>query len=118
MGFNLHPTIPVETKNWKVADVATGTGLWLCELAKNAPSSAQFDGFDISTNQFPHPSCLPKNVTLRQLDARSSAPDALCGKYHVVHVRLLFAVIDGNDPTPILNHCIKLLSKLYALMIL
>lgn len=109
VGFNLHPTIPVETKNWKVADVATGTGLWLCELAKNAPSSAQFDGFDISTNQFPHPSCLPKNVTLRQLDARSSAPDALCGKYHVVHVRLLFAVIDGNDPTPILNHCIKLL---------
>lgn len=112
IGFNLHPTVPVETKDWKVAEVATGTGLWLCELAKNAPSSAHFDGFDISTDQFPHPDSLPRNVALYQLDARSSPPEALCGKYDVVHVRLLFSVIDGNDPTNILSHCIKLLSKL------
>lgn len=111
MGFTLHPTIPVETKGWRVAEVATGTGLWLCELAKNAPGSAQFDGFDISSDQFPHPSRLPKNIALHQLDARSSPPESLCGKYHVVHVRFLAGVIDGNDPTPILNHCIKLLSK-------
>jgi hypothetical protein len=111
IGYSLHPSIPVKSDDWKVADVATGTGIWLCNLAKGAPSSARFDGFDISDDQFPHPSSLPKNVTLRKLDAMSSPPEALCGTYDVVHVRLLTAVIDDDDPTSVLNHCLKLLSK-------
>jgi len=109
LGYNLHPAITIKTEGWKVADVATGTGLWLCDLAKHAPLSAQLDGFDISGDQFPHSSCLPQNVTLRKLDATTSPPDALCGVYDVVHVRLLFGVIKHNDPTAVLKHCIKLL---------
>jgi len=35
-------------------------------------------------------------------------PERLWGIYDVVHVRLLFAVIDG-DPTAVVEHCLKLL---------
>ncbi|MCJ1404697.1 hypothetical protein MMC11_007923 [Xylographa trunciseda] len=109
LGYKLHPAITIKNDGWKVADVGTGTGIWLCDLTKHVPLSSQLDGFDISSDQFPHSSCLPQNVTLRKLDAMSSPPDTLCGMYDVVHVRLLFGVIKQNDPTPVLKHCMKLL---------
>jgi len=110
IGYILHPSIPIPEKDWKVADVAAGTGIWISELARNTPySSVAFDGFDISSEQFPHPSCLPANVTMSVLDAMKPPPEHLCGIYDIVHVRLLLAVVDNNDPTPVLQHCLKLL---------
>jgi SAM-dependent methyltransferase len=111
IGYVLHPAIPVPEEGWKVADVATGTGLWLCELAKNAPEATSFDGFDISSDQFPHPHSLPDNVTLGVLDATKPPPLDLCGKYDVVHVRLLISVVDNDDPGPVISHCLNLLSE-------
>lgn len=105
----MHPQIQLKEGN-KVADIATGTGIWPCEVARQAPSSVQFDGFDISDAQFPHPTFLPKNVTLSKLDATLDPPESLYGKYDVVHIRLLMAVVENNDPMPWLDHCTKLLS--------
>ena len=106
----------MKSEDWNVADVGTGTGIWLCTLANDAPSSARLDGFDISDDQFPHPSSLPKNVTMHKLDATTTPPEALCGTYDVVHVRLLMSIINDDDPSPVLNHCLKLLSTIAVLI--
>ena len=84
---------------------------WLLDLAKTLPSSTQLDGFDLSASQYPHKLLLPSNVSLQTLDATNEPPQELQGKYDVVHLRLFLIVINNNDPTPILNHCFKLLSK-------
>ena len=96
-----------------MADVATGTGVWLFEVAREAPSTVQFDGFDISDEQFPHSSLLPENIRFHLQDATKEPPESMCGKYDVVHVRLLMAVIENNDPSIVLKHCKKLLSMNY-----
>ena len=83
---------------------------WLLDLAKDLPSSFQLDGFDISACGFPQTEWLPRNVSLQALDASKEPPEHLLGKYDIVHLRLFLIVVDGNDPKPFLNHCVKLLS--------
>lgn len=111
LGFSVHPAIDLNKPDLKVADVATGTGIWLTELSKHLPASAQLDGFDLSADQFAHPKCLPANVRLQICDATKNPPESLIGVYDIVHVRLLLAAIEGDDPSPVLCHCQKLLSK-------
>ena len=84
--------------------------IWLFNLA-NRSSSYQLDGFDVSSLQFPPKEWLPTNVSLQVLDATKEPPDHLSEKYDVVHLRLFLAVIQNNDPTPVLKHCLQLLSK-------
>ncbi|MCJ1287294.1 hypothetical protein MMC26_006642 [Xylographa opegraphella] len=36
-------------------------------------------------------------------------PEKLVGRYDIVHVRLFLAVVNNDDPSPLLDHCIKLL---------
>jgi ubiquinone/menaquinone biosynthesis C-methylase UbiE len=54
-GFLVHPAIPLDKNKSgiRIADIATGTGIWLTEAARGFPESWQFDGFDISSAQFP-----------------------------------------------------------------
>ena len=121
LGYSLYPAVLAATKeqtSLKIADVATGTGIWLYELAEYLPASTQLDGFDVCPDQFPHQACLPNNVNLRVLDAKASPPEELCAIYDVVHVRMLLAVVDEDDPTPILKHCLKLLSTWIILLAL
>ena len=49
-------------------------------------------------------------MTLRMLDAKADPPEELCTVYDIVHVRMLLAVVDDDDPRVILRHCQKLLS--------
>ncbi|CAD6442881.1 e36562f9-003d-49ac-b33d-270b4734531d [Sclerotinia trifoliorum] len=111
LGHLLQPCIPL-TKNIKVADVACGTGIWLIdlakELAKNYPS-AQLQGFDISTAQFPPKGWLPKNVILDTLDILKPIPDSLREQFDVVHTGYLCLVVENGDPFPILDNLLALL---------
>ncbi|OKL60837.1 hypothetical protein UA08_03756 [Talaromyces atroroseus] len=111
LGFIVHPSVDLAKPDLKVADVATGTGIWLNELSKYVPSSAQLDGFDLSTDQFPHISCLPSNVRLQIWDATQEPPESMVGVYDVVHIRLIEFAIEDNDPSIILRNCRKLLSE-------
>ncbi|KAL9615980.1 MAG: hypothetical protein Q9160_009104 [Pyrenula sp. 1 TL-2023] len=110
VGYHLHPSVPQERPDLKIAEVATGTGLWLSELSKTLPSTVQLDGFDVSSDQFPHPTFLPHNVRLQVADAREDPAPSICGVYDVVHLRLLLAVVENDDPGPFIRHCQKLLS--------
>ncbi|KAF3480137.1 uncharacterized protein GIQ15_05484 [Arthroderma uncinatum] len=108
--FNLHPSIsiPIES-DLRIADIATGTGLWLFDVARELPASAQLDGFDISLANAPQKQWWPRNVTMREWNVFDDVPDALVGKYDIVHLRLLILVVENSDPRPIIRKAFKML---------
>ncbi|KAL1983468.1 hypothetical protein VTN96DRAFT_10289 [Rasamsonia emersonii] len=67
-GYLLYPSIPV-TEGMKIADIGSGTGIWLLEVATTVPKSVQLDGFDIFDDQYPAKEYLPDNIHLGVLDA-------------------------------------------------
>ncbi|KAL9086211.1 MAG: hypothetical protein Q9159_004276 [Coniocarpon cinnabarinum] len=112
LGYDLHPSIDTHDPRLKVADVGTGTGIWLVKLSSQLAPTAQLDGFDISSDQFPHESSLPPNVHLHTSNALEPCPPELRGKYDVVNLRLFLAVVKNDDPTALLQHVCSLLTRL------
>lgn len=106
--FNIHPSIPNPGQDARVADVATGTAIWLTELAHELPN-AQLDGFDIDLTQAPPKEWLPSNIRLRYLNIFDDIPDDLQGKFDIVHLRLLVLVVENSDPRPIIRNLVKML---------
>ncbi|KOS17688.1 hypothetical protein ESCO_002511 [Escovopsis weberi] len=77
-GWTMNPRIPI-TRDMKIAEIGTGTSLWLLDLAAKLPETVTLDGFDISDSQFPPSSLLPPNVTLRTMNALDTVPEELVG---------------------------------------
>ena len=46
-----------------------------------------------------------------KLDAFSPLPHELLGKYDIVHLRLFIVLVKNNDPVPLLENLIRMLSK-------
>ncbi|KAL2840177.1 S-adenosyl-L-methionine-dependent methyltransferase [Aspergillus pseudoustus] len=107
-GYVLHPAIPIHP-DLKVAEIGTGTGIWLLELASQLPSTVLLDGFDISDRLFPHSSLLPSNLKLGVMDSFGDVPADLVGKYDVVHLRLWCCVVTGGDPSRLIRSAMGLL---------
>jgi hypothetical protein len=72
------------------------------------PGSKGF-GFDVSLAQFPSLGTVPQNVTFDLLNINSPIPDKYHEKFDIVHVRLLVAAVQQNDPIPILKNLIGML---------
>ncbi|GAW10940.1 hypothetical protein ANO14919_002780 [Xylariales sp. No.14919] len=124
-GFLLHPVIQASLHRQKesrqagskdslqIADLATGTGIWLFDLAKSPELHGldiQYRGFDISTALFPHNSWLPKNVVVSTSNLLEEPPQSLHGQFDVVHIRLVLSLVRSGSPKPIIQH-IKMLLK-------
>ncbi|KZZ92046.1 hypothetical protein AAL_06256 [Moelleriella libera RCEF 2490] len=132
LGFLVHPDIPTRAADLKVADVATGNGvwqggfipassheaetehfaapsIWLQDLARDRPSPAEFHGFDISLDQVGPRQWVPANVQYHQWNLFEEPPQAFVGYFDVVHVRLITVVVKNNDPRPVIANLIKLL---------
>ncbi|KAJ5919133.1 hypothetical protein N7466_010076 [Penicillium verhagenii] len=107
-GYNLHPAISA-TEDMKIAEIGTGTGIWLLDVASQVSKNAQLDGFDLSEDQFPHRSAWPENVTFRTLDAFGEVPEELVHRYDVVHLRFWCCVVRNNDPSGLIRHAERLL---------
>ncbi|KAL3448435.1 S-adenosyl-L-methionine-dependent methyltransferase [Aspergillus insuetus] len=107
-GYVLHPTIPIHP-DMKIAEIGTGTGIWLLELAPQLPSTVLLDGFDISDNLFPHQSLLPDNLKFGVMDSFGDVPEDLVGKYDVVHLRLWCCVVTEGDPSTLIQSAMRLL---------
>ncbi len=105
--FNLHPSITVP-KETHIADVATGTAIWLIDVAREYPN-AQLDGFDINISQAPPKYWLSPNITLETWNIFDKVPEHLIGIYDVVHVRLLVLVVQKSDPRDILRSLLRML---------
>lgn len=111
-GFLIHPAIPLDRTNpeFKIADIATGTGIWLTEAARHLPPTWKFDGFDISSAQFPSPSDLPSNVSFHEQNALQPFPERCHGYYDVIAVRLLHVALGNDDWEKVCNnlkHCLS-----------
>ena len=115
LGYDLHPSLGAtlsavgETDQIRIADVGCGTGIWLRSVAQSLPH-AKLDGFDISLAQCPPIQWLPENIhSLKEWDVFRRPPEDLQGRFDIVHVRLLFVVVQDEDPKPILENLMLLL---------
>ncbi|KAB8264380.1 hypothetical protein BDV32DRAFT_145626 [Aspergillus pseudonomiae] len=114
-GFHIHPSVQFPSSGSStdppshpaIADIATGTALWLIDVSRDFPKS-RLDGLDIDLTQAPHPGWLPSNITLRHWDLFAGIPASLECQYELVHVRLLVLVLSGVDPMPVIRHLFQL----------
>ena len=84
--------------------------IWLIDLARHLPTTAQLDGFDTETSQCAPKEWLPSNMSVSNLDLYEHIPESLLGRYDIVNIRLFLWVCRNNDPVPILEGALKMLS--------
>ncbi|KAG4259006.1 hypothetical protein FPRO03_13228 [Fusarium proliferatum] len=107
-GYALHPAIPRSSK-MKVAEVGTGTGIWLFDLAQELPDTVCLHGYDISASQFPSKELWPLNVNMCVMDSLQDPPDSLLEKYDVVHLRMWASNLRTKDVKTLICSVSKLL---------
>ncbi|CAI6089606.1 unnamed protein product [Clonostachys chloroleuca] len=93
----------------KVADLATGTGLWLQELASQLPSDATLDGYDYDVSKFRATETLPANVRLGFGDVLKPFSSELHGRYDLVHLRLLMYALKADQWAKVCENVLTLL---------
>ncbi|OJJ85940.1 putative LaeA-like methyltransferase [Aspergillus glaucus CBS 516.65] len=104
-GNNLiHPSIP-KSNIQSVADIATGTGIWLRDAAtvlgmwnRNPSSPYYLHGFDISSAQFqPLPTQTNAEISLSLQNCLEPFSSEHHGRYDFVHVRLLIGALRKGE---------------------
>ncbi|KAL8772429.1 MAG: hypothetical protein Q9209_002380 [Squamulea sp. 1 TL-2023] len=105
--FTLHPSIPKPRSGMAIADIATGTGVWLIQAAKEYPN-VECLGLDISTEQSPPKAWLPSNIDFKVWDFAKEPHADLRGKFDIVHIRLI-GIIFANEPTAAIRNIAMLL---------
>lgn len=86
--------------------------IWLVDLANYLPPSARIDGFDVDLTQCPPKEWLPLNVSVHNVDCLAPLPPHLLGTYDIVHVQLFHLAVHNNDPGPIIQNLVRLLSEM------
>ena len=104
LGFTIHPRILSSLPDApNVADIGTGTGIWLLDIEKSHPS-ASMHGFDVSSEQLLYPESGRDNLKFSIADVRQPLSSELHGTFDLVHVRLLvFALKQEDWPTCVRN---------------
>ena len=116
-GHLIHPSIPSKNLQ-KVADVATGTGIWLEEVAASPAFSSQSDGqktkfigFDISPQQFPSTQGSRSEMEFVVHDITEPFPVSYHDEFDLVNVRLLSFAIKTVDLEKIVRHILQVLRE-------
>ncbi|KAF5344636.1 hypothetical protein D9756_011228 [Leucocoprinus leucothites] len=86
-GKHIHAPVGLESIS-AVLETATGSGIWLEEVAKQLPSTAELFGVDLSPNLFP--ASPPLNIRFLQ-GSVLELPKEWTNKFDLVHQRLLVA---------------------------
>jgi len=112
-GFLIHPTITLSptASSLHVADIATGTGIFLSDVAKQVPAASQLHAFDISDAQFPTSDNKPDNIDFHVHDVREPFPDDLIGRFDLVCIRLVVVGLLGDDWDKAVANVVSLLSR-------
>ncbi|KAL1998550.1 hypothetical protein VTN02DRAFT_5977 [Thermoascus thermophilus] len=95
-GNVIHPSIPKD-RLFDVADIATGTGIWLKDVstildAIPTDRPRYYHGFDISADQFPSADGRG-DLHFSVQDAMKPFPAEHLNRYDLVHVRLLIGAL-------------------------
>ena len=118
-GNILHPSIPRQNVR-AVADVGTGTGIWLNDIAeelqayeKHGSNDAHlhFVGFDISAEQFPSPDDQVPKVNFVVHDMTAPFPEEYHGKFDLVNVRFLVYALNELHLQKVIENMAEILSK-------
>ncbi|KAI0891817.1 S-adenosyl-L-methionine-dependent methyltransferase [Annulohypoxylon nitens] len=107
-GYNIHPKISSEAANLRVADVGTGTGIWLFDV-QDKLKKARLDGFDVSFNTAPLRETLPPNISFRHWDVKGDVPEDLVGAYDIINVRFFSYVLLDDDVLGVVAKLFRLL---------
>ena len=83
--------------------------IWPLEASRTF-TNAHFDGFDISPAQYPPGTWLPNNVALHVHDAYVQFPPTMLATFDVIHIQKLITIIYDNNPVPLIQNVMKLLS--------
>ena len=118
----IHPSIPCKDLR-AVADVATGTGVWLREVAASQVITRQtddstkraFTGFDISPQQFPSVADLTPGVEFVVHDMTEPFPQYYHEKFDLVNVRLVSYVVKALDLEKVVRNVLQILRKKFFL---
>ncbi|GAT30326.1 hypothetical protein RIB2604_03303040 [Aspergillus luchuensis] len=105
----MHPHICTANPEMRIADVGTGTAIWLTDLASKLPKSVRLDGLDVSFDAAPLREWLPPNVTLHYWDVKSPVPEHLIGAYDLVNVRFFAIVLRNSEIKNVLKSLFRLL---------
>ena len=109
----LHPSIPPLGKHFAAADIGTGTGAWLNDLARTFPrpasSRVRLVGFDISSSKFPPVNEERVDLVVHDITKRFS--EEYHGVFDVVHLRLLVYVIREEDIVRVVENVTELLRQ-------
>ena len=112
-GQLLHPSIPPFGDHFDAADIGTGTGVWLNDLARTFPRPAgslvRLVGFDISSSKYP--SANEDGVDLVVYDFTKRFPKEYHGVFDVVHLRLLVYAIREVDVVRVVENVTELLRQ-------
>ena len=114
-GHLVHPSIPCSVLQ-AVADVATGTGIWLRDVEKSLAATSQagskktsFVGFDISPQQFPLAGETPPNLSFVTHDMTEPFPSEYHETFDLVSVRLVSYVVKAADLEKVVRHILQIL---------
>ncbi len=124
-GNILHPSIPRHNIR-AVADMATGTGLWLNDMAKelqahkNHREKMDLVGFDISAEQFPTNGDRLAEVDFVVHDITTPFPEQYQGRFDVVNMRFLVYALNETDLPKAIENVAESLRKapLWPLIVL
>ncbi|KAF3921355.1 hypothetical protein ABW20_dc0103711 [Dactylellina cionopaga] len=108
-GHLLPPAIPDHGNLTAVADIATGTGIWLTQLSHDLPKTVTLHGYDITDRLFPDPSALPSNVSFSLLNILEPVPESLYEKYDVVDIRGLCLVLKADEWDGVVKNVAKMI---------
>lgn len=104
-------TTSTQLLNNEVTKVDPLLSIWLIELARTLPPSAQLDGLDISFEQCPPKEWLPDNISLIKHDVLSEPLPSLLKSYDIIHVQLFITILRDGNPVPMLQNLMKMLSE-------
>ncbi|KAF7197392.1 N-methyltransferase tcpN [Pseudocercospora fuligena] len=110
-GFLLHPIIAAQLpKDAKIADIGTGTGAWIEDLASlpTTPPTWTFHGYDISNSQFPSHGNEKCSYSILNI-LSEEMPDELIGAFDLVHLRYLILALTEKDWETVAKNVLKLL---------
>ncbi|KAI3340037.1 S-adenosyl-L-methionine-dependent methyltransferase [Ustulina deusta] len=98
-----------KTPSPRVCDVATGTAIWLQELARTLPASAELVGLDFDVSKFPDAEALPSNIRLSFGNAYEPFPEEFRNRFDVVHLRHFILATKKDHAVPLVQNLLSLL---------
>lgn len=92
--------------------------VWLVDVAQQVPARTKLYGFDLSSAQFPRSEWLPSNVKLIAQDALAEVPSEWHGKFDVVNMRFVLALVGSEAKyKKLISNIRLLLSKSHCAMV-